>query len=386
MLVSSFLHDINFAFTMRKSRRIIEADTRTCYGGTTISPTPLDDAHLGDFLIFTPQGAPMRREPRPRGSLHYNKPPMTVEALVERLASRGLEITSRDKASRYLRHIGYYRLSPYTIPFQQYGTDHQFHPGTSFDNVLDLYAFDRELRLLVLDALERVEVAVRTAITDHMSTTYSNAHWYTDPWHFQDQRRYSELLRIVREICHKRLTDKPDNGEDALVHGSALEHYLITYGSPELPPSWLMVETLTIGQLTSMYRNLKNRADRDSIARNVGLLGPVLQSWMITYTRVRNISAHHGRLWNVGLGVYPAIPKSRKISWLEGDGALPSRSKNRLYPVLASLQSILNTISPRSSWTQRLYNLLSTRPEMNLIGMGVPKEWASDPFWAEHIG
>src|SRR5699024_9053454 len=106
MLVSSFLYDISFALMMHRGRPNIGVDTGTCYGGTTISPTPLDDAHLGDFLGLTPQGAPMRREPRPRGSLHYSKPPMTVEALVERLASRGLEITSRDKASRYLRHIG----------------------------------------------------------------------------------------------------------------------------------------------------------------------------------------------------------------------------------------------------------------------------------------
>ena len=80
---------------------------------------------------------------------------MPLDALVDRLADRGLIIPDRGRALRYLRHIGYYRLSPYTIPFQQGGTEHLLRDGTSFDDVLDLYVFDRALRLLVMDALER---------------------------------------------------------------------------------------------------------------------------------------------------------------------------------------------------------------------------------------
>ncbi|WP_022901859.1 Abi family protein [Humibacter albus] len=327
----------------------------------------------------------MPRPPRPRGSLPYEKPPLSVDQLVDRLAGRGLQIPDRDRAIRYLRHIGYYRLSPYTIPFRQNGSDHLVRKGTSFDDVLDLYVFDRALRLLAMDALERVEVAVRAALTDHMSTTYDNSHWYTDPTHFRDRHRHAGLLRIVHETCEDRLNGTPDAGEDALVHRSALEHYLTTYGSPELPPSWLMVETLTIGQLTSAYRNLRNRSDRTAIAASIGLTAPVLESWLQTYVRVRNVCAHHGRLWNVGLGVYPAIPNSPSISWLQAPDTLPERSRRRLYPVLISLQSVLDTASPRSSWAKRLHTLLISRSPTNRAGMGIPEHWAEDPFWSRHI-
>lgn len=112
----------------------------------------------------------MHRPLRPRGSLHFNKPPLSLDDLVDRLVDRGLRVPDRGRARRYLRHIGYYRLSPYTIPFQHGGPDHQLRDRTSFDDVLDLYVFDRTLRLLVIDALERVEVAVRAALTDHMAT------------------------------------------------------------------------------------------------------------------------------------------------------------------------------------------------------------------------
>ncbi|GAA2731664.1 Abi family protein [Pedococcus aerophilus] len=325
----------------------------------------------------------MPQSMRPRGSLSFNKPPLTLDQLADRLIGRGLEVPDRERADRYLRHIGYYRLSPYAIPFQQGGPDHALREGTSFDDLLDLYVFDRALRSIVMDAIERAEVAVRAALTDHMSTTYDDPFWYVASTHFRDSGKHARFVRIVRDTCEARLRGTPDAGDDGLVHRSALEHYLTTYGSPELPPSWLMGEMLTIGQLASMYRNLKQRADRTAVASSVGLNAPVLESWLTTYVRVRNICAHHGRLWNVGLGVYPAIPTSPTVPWLAGTGSLPDRSKKRLYPVLISLQSVLYTVSPRSSWARRLHDLLDSRPSMNLRGMGIPEEWVEDQFWSK---
>ncbi|MFE4470751.1 Abi family protein [Leifsonia sp. NPDC056824] len=323
-----------------------------------------------------------------------------LDDLVDRLAERGMVIPDRDRALRYLRHIGYYRLSPYAIPFQQSRPDHLLRKGTSFDDVLDLYVFDRALRLLVMDALERVEVAVRAALTDHMSTVYEDPFWYTDSDHFHHANKHAGLLKIIRDASDARLravaepvdaaeghpvddtgTLDAEQNSAAVSHRSALEHYLTTYGTPELPPSWLMVETLTIGQLANLYRNLKRRSDRTAVAASMGLTSPVLESWLQTYVRVRNVCAHHGRLWNVGLGVYPVVPTSRSIAWLRGPDALPERSLKRLYPVLVSLQTILSTVSPRSNWSARLHDLIGTRPAMNLAGMGVPAGWAQDEFW-----
>lgn len=338
--------------------------------------------------------------PRPRGSLHYDKQAMSLDDLIDRLGERGLQISERDRVARYLRHIGYYRFSPYSIPFQQGRPDHVFRKGTAFDDVLGLYVFDRALRLLVLDALERVEVAVRSALTDHMSTKHEDPHWYTSDSHFRDRSSHAGLLRIVRETSERRLsgaaepTSQPAAGDGernpevedpGLLYRSALEHYLMTYETPDLPPSWLMVETLTIGQLATMIGNLRITSDRTAIARSVGVTEPVLRSWLRTYVRVRNICAHHGRLWNVGLGVYPAIPNSSRISWLRGEDALPERSRKRLYPVLVSLQTLLDTVSPRSSWARRLHDLVSTSPPINRAGMGIPQGWSDDEFWSRHI-
>lgn len=310
---------------------------------------------------------------------------MTLDELVQRLMERGLLVPDQPRARRYLRHIGYYRLSPYAIPFQHEGPEHLFRPGVSFDDLLGLYVFDRSLRLLVMDALERIEVAVRAALTDHMATSTDDAHWYADARHFRDRRRHQKLLHLIRETSDQQLRRPPERGRDRLHHPSALEHYLLTYGEPELPPSWVMLEGLTIGQLSGLYRNLARRADRTAVARSLGLTEPLLTSWLETYVRVRNICAHHGRLWNVGLGDYPRIPTSPSVAWLTAEDALPERSRYRLYPVLVSLQTMLGTISPRSGWARRLAALLRGRSELVHRGMGVPSDWFRDEFWERHL-
>lgn len=306
------------------------------------------------------------------------------------MMERGLSVPDAERAVRYVRHIGYYRLSPYALPFQDGSGSHRFRPGTEFDDVLSLYVFDRSLRLLVMDALERIEVAVRAAVTDHMSNAHQDAHWYTRDDHFGNVASQHKLLSTIRGKCDERLRGTPetmvsaDGGTDGPLHyRSALEHYLLTYGEPELPPSWIMVELLTLGQLSHLFRNLGDRRDQTAIAQQMGITAPLLESWLRTYTRVRNICAHHGRLWNVGLGVYPKIPTSGSIPWT-AQNAMGASSRKRLYPVLVSMQSLLSTISPHSTWGQRLEALLEGCPEMYRHGMGMPPAWHEDPLWTEH--
>ncbi|WP_267493942.1 Abi family protein [Cellulosimicrobium marinum] len=148
-----------------------------------------------------------------------------------------------------------------------------------------------------------------------------------------------------------------------------------------------MVEMLTLGQLSGLVGNLRRASDLSRVARPLGLTGPLLTSWLRTYVRVRNVCAHHGRLWNLGLGVYPAIPTSSTVAWVSDRGAVAaSDRRRRLYPVLVSLQSVLTVVSPRSRWVERLSALLDRHPQVPLRGMGIPADWRSDPFWSARLG
>ncbi|GAB47455.1 hypothetical protein MOPEL_011_00370 [Mobilicoccus pelagius NBRC 104925] len=280
--------------------------------------------------------------------------------------------------------MGYYRLSPYVIPFREPGCE-DVRPGTTFDDVLGLYVFDRKLRLLVMDALERVEVALRAAVTDHMSSSTGDAFWYTSVEHFKRRDAHEEFLRRVRTLCDAQLRQGEVAG-GALAHPSALEHDLTVYGEPELPPSWLMAELLTLGELEKVVANLDRRSDLTAIAAPLGLTAPLLGSWVRSFVRVRNVCAHHGRLWNVVLGVSPALPKNPGIAWLQDPAVmLEGDRRQRLYVVLVATQSVLATISPGSSWATRLSDLLDTHPHVPIRGMGFPERWSEDPFWASRI-
>lgn len=323
---------------------------------------------------------PRNRTPRTRGSGTYAKPALAQSELLDRWEGRGLELGDRQRASRYLRHIGYYRLSAYVRSFEQQRD--VLRSGTTFDAVLSLYIFDRKLRLLVLDAMERVEVATRAAIGDHMSLA-AGPHWYEDGRHFTKNGFHDVLLRKVDVMVSEQLARPAERATHAESFTSALEHYVTRYDRPHRPPSWLVLEELSLGSVRTIYSTLADPSHRGDIARLLGLTTTVLDSWLLTYQRVRNISAHHGRLWNRGLGVYPVIPKSTSIAWLQ-DRRLFAREPwrgQRLYPVLVSLQTILHTISPGSAWAPRLADLLAQHPDVPLSAMGIPTDWSSDPFW-----
>jgi abortive infection bacteriophage resistance protein len=98
----------------------------------------------------------------------YSKPALSIEQQISQLCGRGMVIADTRLASHYLSQINYYRLTSYWLPFESNHDTHAFQRGTNFEQVLDLYIFDRELRLLVLDAIERVEVAVRTQLSFHL--------------------------------------------------------------------------------------------------------------------------------------------------------------------------------------------------------------------------
>lgn len=311
----------------------------------------------------------------------YSKPALTERELLLRWRSRGLELPDEERALRYLRHIGYYRLSAYVRSFEGAERD-VLRPGTTFDDVLTLYAFDRKLRLHVLDAIERVEVALRASINDQLSLL-GGPHWYEKAEYFANGATHARLLSEVDEMLRLQRQRRPESGLGSDRFVSALDHYVGNFNEPIRPPTWIVFEELTFGTTRAVFDGLAPREAQAEIARSLGVLTPVLSSWLKSYQRVRNICAHHGRLWNRGLGVYPAIPKSRSIVWLDDSAVFVGEPwrRQRLYPVLVSLQTVLHTISPRSTWGVRLHELFEANSSVPLRGMGVPENWFDDPFW-----
>ena len=121
------------------------------------------------------------------------------------MRERGLIVTDENSVERYLKFTGYFRLTGYALPFQRdYNRDgtHTFLPGVQFSDILDLYTFDRELRLLVIDAIERAEVAVKATIIQLMSEKLG-PHWYLRPDSFVTRFKFEDFLKHVKtDIGH----------------------------------------------------------------------------------------------------------------------------------------------------------------------------------------
>lgn len=339
--------------------------------------------------------------------IQFKKEVKDHEDHLSKWQERGLVVANHERAKRYLSFIGYYRLSAYSIPFQQVSsknptTPHQFKANSSFDDILNLYVFDRELRLLVMDAIERIEVAIRAQVCHVLCCQTNDAFWYINEEHFKQSYSHKRLLaNIERQLLNEK--NRLERDEKAIEKRSItqdeknilknrvqkenfLRHYLSTYDSPKLPPAWMMIEMLTWGDLSHLYSGLTSNQYKKEIAQNLGLNLEILESCIKSFQDIRNICAHHSRLWNKEHGRSIKIPKSNAVKWLKNDIVLSNSAINynkRTYIVLVAMQTVLYEISPNSTWGKRLKTLIEDHPFISAskANMGMPDLWYNDPFW-----
>lgn len=131
--------------------------------------------------------------------MNCTKNPLTLNEQLEKLKSRGLTINDHNKAKYYLSNISYYRLRAYTYPFQDNSDpNHPFLVDISFEDIINIYVFDRHLRLIIFNIIEKIEVAIRTKIIYYYSLIYGS-HWYENPIHFKDHQNFNKNINKLYE-------------------------------------------------------------------------------------------------------------------------------------------------------------------------------------------
>ncbi|CUX06961.1 Abi family protein [Agrobacterium fabacearum S56] len=277
-----------------------------------------------------------------------------------------MAVPDRAHTAHCLEHLSYYRLRAYWLPFEEAAPqngEHCFKSGTTFDNVLDLYIFDRRLRLLVMDAIERIEVSLRGSWAHHLAMKYG-PHGYLEPALYNRTDRYAQAFaRLIEDL--KRSKD------------TFIVHYRSKYDDPEHPPIWMTAEVVSLGQLSMWYSNLKSRPDRQAIAKTYGLDETVLVSLAHHLTYIRNICAHHGRLWNKQITVKMIVPKSPSSLKL----AMNQNIQGRLYNTLAVLGYLMEVVAPGNQWRQHLSDLMNSCPLADENAMGFPGNWKNLSAW-----
>jgi len=295
----------------------------------------------------------------------FSKPPKTFDEQVALLIDRGMEINDLDRAKRYLSHLNYYRLAAYWLPFEQDHPTHIFKQGTQFNTVLEHYIFDRELRLLVMDAIERVEVSLRTRWAYYLSHTYGSHAHLDCAIHKQGRWSHHDNVETLKEVVRR-------SSEVFIRHFDEYDE--------ELPPLWAVCEIMTLGQLSKWYSNLKHGRDRNAIARVYGLDEVNLVSFLHHLSLVRNYCAHHSRLWNREFTFAWKRPRKKPADLhvnFHTDG-------KRLYNTLVMLAYLMDKINPHS-WKHRLGLLFTKHPEVSERPMGFPDDWRDRPIWLGQV-
>lgn len=297
----------------------------------------------------------------------YAKPPLTYEQQADQLLQRGM-VGDRALIIQRLTSVNYYRLSGYWFTFCR--PNDTFEPGTSFDIVWERYRFDRRLRLLMMDAIERIEVAVRTQLA------YLHSHWY-GPFAYAGQPLSLPNLTPNRHTQFlDRLQEEVDRSQEMFV-----DHFYRKYGDSHASlPVWMATEVMAFGSMLSFFRGTEQDIKRE-IARKFAVPDVVLESWLLHLNTVRNICAHHGRFWNRELGNNPLLPTNatKHPQWFA-----PVRVPNRrAFVALTICKYCLDRIAPQSRWANRVKALLEEFPGIPRPSMGFPANWEQCPIWAD---
>ncbi len=303
-----------------------------------------------------------------------NQLPQSIEEHILHLQEKGLSFPDSKGASNLLSRVSYSRLKNYWIDLIDDSTG-SFQDGATFQSVIERYDFDHKLRVVLFDAIEAIEVALRAKIINHMSKAYGSGLWYLDSSLFKDANRHrkfvldlkNEFSRSTEPFAKKYIAEHP--GWD-------------TYSfSGENPDAWLIIELATFGTLSKMYKNLKSQLPQGAaIAKDFGLFSTKdFSNWIEVASMMRNIVAHHSRLWNRNLAKKVVNPKKKRNAWL--NGGLNERQKNKPYAVICVIAYISKAINPQQGFTDSIQKLSSEYPNIQLSHYGFPKRWKSEPLW-----
>ncbi|MCY7289921.1 MAG: Abi family protein [Cryobacterium sp.] len=320
----------------------------------------------------------------------YDKPHLSFEGQLEKLEARGLHVENRSEALESLRRIGYYRLSAYlhTLREVSHKSDSRhderldtYMAGSTFGLVLQLWRFDRRLRLDVLDALEQIEVAFRTSLAYQAGLLHPFIHHHP-------------------ELLAREFTQQP--GTMSLDRMSGYDRWLVRYlerverSTDEAfvmwfshkydgqLPIWVATELLEFGQSSRLLQGLP-LAQRRMIASDFGVQEPkTFSSWIASFNGLRNVAAHHSRLWNRSLTSVARRPKEGQIDILDHLHALDDVARVKVYAPLAMSAWLLRDTGEGHAWAHRLLSTLDSFPALpqgSLANAGFPVGWRDLELW-----
>jgi len=283
----------------------------------------------------------------------FNKSPLSCDEHISLLKERNLIINNESYAKHKLSIISYYRLSAYFRPFYIRNKEN-FKNNTTFENIIKLYYFDEKLRKIIFNKLENIEVFLRTKIIDVVSK--NGAFGYLEM--LNEDKKEEILEKINKEL---------NRSKEVFV-----SHYKKKYENKHFP-IWMIVETISFSLLSILFKNLDEES-KIKIANDLDLPVDVLESWIHNLVYIRNICAHHSRIWNRILAIRPKMPR-RKVEF-------QGLNNKKIFFSLCIIQYFLNYIDEEENYLKNeLKILFAEYPQIKKHNMGFPDNWEELEIW-----
>jgi abortive infection bacteriophage resistance protein len=299
----------------------------------------------------------------------YEKRPTTIVEQIALLKNRGLEIESEEDTAHFLSHISFYRLGEYWHSMQSDLKNHIFKPESKFKDVMALYCFDRELRILLFDVIEKLEISLRAKLIYHLSHEF-------DPWWFQNFNLFGDSLALAKTLSGLEEEISRNRKETILKN-----HFKNYKEDGRFPPAWKTLEQTSFGTLSKLYGNLKNTINsKDIIAQEYGAVNHTyLPSWLQSIAQIRNYCAHHSRLWNRNLPTTVKLLTKPPLPWIE---AIPKENEfQKIYVHLCLMKYLLNIVAPGNHFTTYLQELFHKYQNVDPAALGMKEGWKEEPLW-----
>lgn len=287
---------------------------------------------------------------------YRSRPPTgRIPGQLNHLEKLGMIIPDREHATHYLRHIGYHRLSNYWQSFQVQSTrsgGYVFQEGVAFGDIIAYYTFDGYLRSTLTEALGQIEVSARALWASRLAGR-GGERAHMNPNLFTGQEYRKNLPEL--EQGYQRVAER---------------------GSPDWKDAtiWEVTEAMSFGQLSKWYGTISDRQTRRAIAKYYDINPRILLSILRNLAHLRNICAHHGRLWNRSLRTGLVIPNALAAY-------CNPEANDGLYNRLVITAYLMDIIEKWGFWKSELVDLMESYPTIAKDRMGFPDNWGAMDFW-----
>lgn len=328
----------------------------------------------------------------------YSKIPKDPAYLVQKLKGQGLAFSDEPAAEAFLKKVSYFRFRGYLYPYLDLSvappTPRTFKPASTFEKALEMYLFDEGLRTLIFQLLPKVEVALRAVLDGTVSAAAGHGFWYVDPAWFKKGKFPERIISSLQaSFCR--------SSEAYALHYHATYYNQVSSPFKGLPPFWVVSELSTLGQLKDFFENLREDAPGyppsatvpappkstplDKMAHGLGAAHfRDLVSWVSALRDVRNVCAHHSRLWNRNLRAPANIASKVSVAFPLNDPAKPASLKtNTVYAAIVALRLICRPLAINDGLHAGLSALFTSFPEAqsHLFSIGMPLGWETDALW-----